>query len=287
MLCIGALSLGLLAGCSPSTTTTQENEISKGKVTIGYVNWADNIAVTNLAKVILEQKMGYEVETKQGEAGMVFTSVANGDMDFFLDAWMPVTHKDYMEKYGENLDQYGPILEGAKIGLVVPEYMDINSIEELNSVKDELEGKITGIDPGAGIMKTTEKAIEEYGLDYELLEGSGATMTAMIKKAEDEKNPIVVTGWFPHWKFARWDLKFLEDPKKVYGEAENVYVVTRKGFAEDQPEVIEFIKKLHLDDQQLADLMEKIQNNSDQDPYNIAENWVDENEDLVNTWLPE
>jgi len=285
LLCIGVVSLGMLVGCSQSETTAK-NEDPKGEVSIGYVNWSDNIAFTYLAKAILEEKMGYDVVLKQGEAGMVFTSVASGDMDAFLGNWMPVTHKDYMETYGDDLDQLNPVLEGAKVGLVVPAYMNINTIADLDEIKDELEGQIIGIDPGAGIMKLTEQAIEEYDLDYTLLEGSGATMTAMLKKAEDANEPVVITGWIPHWMFSTWDLKFLEDPKKVYGEAENVYTITRKGFADEMPEVTEFLNTFQLNNDQLGTLMSDIRDNSDKDSSEVAIEWMNKNEDLVNSFLP-
>lgn len=286
ILCIGALALGTLVGCSQGADSSDSADTSKGKVTIGYVNWSENIATTNLTKAVLEEKMGYEVEMKQGEAGMVFTSLASGDMDVFMGGWLPITHEDYIKKYGEDLIDLGPNFEGARIGLVVPEYVNINKIEDLTGIKDDLEGKIIGIDPGAGIMKTTEKAIEEYGLDYELLEGSGATMTAMLKTAIDEQKPIVVTGWVPHWKFARWDLKFLEDSKNVYGNAENIHTLTRTGFVEDMPEVNEFLDNMQLDEQQLGSLMQEIQDNPDTDPQDVAKAWMANHEELVNSWLP-
>ncbi|WP_308462430.1 glycine betaine ABC transporter substrate-binding protein [Clostridium weizhouense] len=280
----GILAVGMLSGCGKNSTQKTEN--SKGKVTLGYVNWAEGVAMTNLVKAVLEDKMGYEVDMKQGEAGMIYTSLSTGDMDAFLDGWLPVTHKDYMEKYQGKVEKIGTNFEGAKIGLVVPSYMNINSIEDLNSVKDELDGKIIGIDPGAGIMKTTNKAIKDYGLDLELMEGSGATMTAMLKKAEDEKAPIVVTGWKPHWKFARWDLKFLEDPKNVYGEAEDIYTITRKNFSKDMPEVTQFLNNFKMDDKQLGSLMGDIQENSNKDPLEVAKEWIKNNEELVNSWIP-
>ena len=84
------------------------------------------------------------------------------------------------------------------------------------SVGESVDYKITGIDPGAGIMEATEKAIEEYDLtDWDLVSGSSAAMTAALKKAYDKEEPIIVTGWTPHWKFAKYDLKYLEDPKGV------------------------------------------------------------------------
>ncbi|MCY6959263.1 glycine betaine ABC transporter substrate-binding protein [Clostridium brassicae] len=283
----GVLAVGILAGCgNKAAQTNSDKKESKGKVNLGYVNWAEGIAMTNLVEAVLEEKMGYDVEKKQGEAGMVFTSLANGDMDVFLDGWLPVTHKDYMEKYKDKLENLGPNFENAKIGLVVPKYMNIKSIEDLNGIKDELSGKIIGIDPGAGIMKAANKAVKEYGLKLEILEGSGATMTTMLKKAEDAKKPIVVTGWKPHWKFARWDLKFLEDPKGVFGEAEHIDTIARKGFEKEMPEVAQFLKNFKMDDKQLGSLMGDIKDNSDKDALDVAKEWMKKNEKLVNSWIP-
>lgn len=280
------LAIGVLSGCSSTTGSGNNDKKSKGTVKLVYVNWAEGIAMTNLVSAILQDKMGYKVDMKQGDVGMVFTSLSSGDMDVFLDGWLPVTHKDYMDKYQGKLEKLGVNFENAKIGLVVPSYMNISSIEELNGIKDELGGKIVGIDAGAGIMKATNKAIKEYNLNYELLEGSGATMTAMLKKAEDKKEPIVVTGWKPHWKFATWDLKFLDDPKKVFGEAENIYTITRTGFEKDMPEVTQFLKNFKMNDQQLGSLMGDIKDNTGKKPIDVAREWIKNNEELVNSWVP-
>ncbi|APM38161.1 glycine betaine ABC transporter substrate-binding protein [Clostridium kluyveri] len=279
------LVIGTLSGCGNTIGDANDKE-SKRTVKLVYVNWAEGIAMTNLVSAILQDKMGYKVDMKQGDVGMVFTSLSSGDMDVFLDGWLPLTHKDYMDKYKGKLDNLGVNFENAKIGLVVPSYMNINSIEELNGIKDELDGKIVGIDAGAGIMKVTNKAIKEYNLNYELLEGSGATMTAMLKKAEDKKGPIVVTGWKPHWKFATWDLKFLDDPKGVFGETENIYTITRTGFEKDMPEVAQFLKNFKMNDQQLGSLMGDIKDNASKEPIDVAREWMKNNEELVNSWVP-
>lgn len=277
----GILAMGALVGCG----NNGEKKESKGKVNLGYVNWAEGVAMTNLTKLILEEKMGYEVEMKLGEAGMVYTSLAGGDMDAYIDAWLPTTHKDYVAKYKDKLEDLGENYENAKLGLAVPTYMDINSLEDLNKIKDQLDKKITGIEPGAGLMKATLGVIEGYDLDLDLVEGSEASMLAMLKKAYDAKKPIVVTAWSPHWMFSRWDLKYLEDTKGYFGEAENIHTVTRKGFSEDMPEVAEFLKNFKMNDDQLGSLMADIQN-SDKEPLEVAREWMNKNEELVNSWIP-
>ncbi|WP_026895292.1 glycine betaine ABC transporter substrate-binding protein [Clostridiisalibacter paucivorans] len=283
-----ALSV-VLTGCGQGTDNEGDNgagEEAKGEVKLGVVNWAEGIAMTNLAEAILEDKMGYDVTVTNADAGLIFTSLAKGDYDAFLDGWLPITHQSYMEEFGDKIEDLGYNFEGARIGLVVPEYVDINSIEEMNEVKDQFDGKIIGIDSGAGIMSATERAIEEYGLDYELMAGSGPVMTAALADAINKEEPIIVTGWQPHWKFARYDLKFLEDPKTVYGETENLHTITRKGLSEDRPELAQFFKNFKLDSQQLGSLMGMIAD-SDKEPIEVAREWMNENEELVNSWIPE
>lgn len=120
-----------------------------------------------------------------------------------------------MNQYQDKLEVIGSTYENARIGLVVPDYVSISSIEELNKYKNKFSGKIVGIDAGAGIMKATEEAIQNYNLDFELMTSSGPAMTASLNKAIQKKEWIVVTGWTPHWMFNRFKLKFLEDTKKT------------------------------------------------------------------------
>lgn len=259
-----------------------------GTVKLVYVNWAEGIAMTNLVKTILEDSMNYDVELTMADVAPVFTSLAKGDRDAFLDGWLPVTHKTYLEEYGDDLVDLGYNYEGARIGLVVPTYLeDVNSIEDLKDpeVAKLFKGQITGIDSGAGIMKTTDKALEEYGLeDMRLLSASGPAMTASLKRSVRREQPIVVTGWKPHWKFATWDLKFLDDPKMVYGDVENIHTIVRKGLDKDMPEVVAFLKAFKLDDQQLGTLMSMVAE-SDDDPEQAARDWAAKNQELVNKWL--
>ena len=70
-------------------------------------------------------------------------------------------------------------------------------------------------------------------------------MTAELGRAYAKQQSIAVTGWVPHWMFAKWKLKFLEDPKGVYGAAETVNSIGSKELATKAPEVAEFLKNFH------------------------------------------
>ena len=50
-------------------------------------------------------------------------------------------------------------------------------------------------------------------------------MTAALRRAARRDEWIVVTGWSPHWMFAKWKLRYLEDPKGVLGGLERVHAL--------------------------------------------------------------
>ncbi len=272
----------LLAFVAVVATACTENE---NEIKIGMVNWSDGIAISNLVKVIAEDELGYEVKLTTADVAPVFASVASGDYDYFLDAWLPVTHASYLEKYGDQFVEYSTIFEGALVGLVVPSYVEIDSIAELNAVAADFDGKIIGIDSGAGIMGLTETALETYDLsNFELLTGSGPVMTAELANAIASEEPIVVTGWQPHWKFGEFDLKFLEDPEGVYGAAETIKSIARTGAADDFPAFAQFLSNFSLTGAQLNGLMSAIYN-SDDDAIDVTRTWVEDNADVVTGWL--
>ncbi|WP_077617370.1 glycine betaine ABC transporter substrate-binding protein [Bacillus sinesaloumensis] len=151
------------------------------------------------------------------------------------------------------------------------------------SVGESVEYEIIGIDPGAGIMKATASAIDEYGLEeWTLVEGSGAAMTAALKKAYDKEEPIIITGWTPHWKFSAFDLKYLEDPKGVYGGEEFIHSIGRLGLNEDLPGVHKLLSQFKWEAADMEEIMVDIQDG--EDPKEAAAKWIESNSDKVAQW---
>ncbi len=230
--------------------------------------------------------MGYEVKLTAVDAGVMWKSIAESDADGMVAAWLPGTHGHYLEKIKDEVVNLGPNLEGTRIGLVVPSYVTIDSIEELNEHADKFNGEITGIGPDAGIYKKTNEAIEEYGLtNFKQTQGTDATMTGTLADAIKNDEWVVVTGWTPHWKFAKFDLKYLEDPKNIYGGEEFIGTIVRKGLKEDMPEVYKFLDNFKWEPKDMAQVM--IWNQEEgSDPYENAKRWIEENSDKVDRWMP-
>ncbi|HZK56134.1 MAG TPA: glycine betaine ABC transporter substrate-binding protein [Desulfosporosinus sp.] len=281
---VSLLAIGLVAGCGTTTPKDDATKTSENKtINMGYVNWAEDVAVSNVWKVILEEK-GYTVNLKSLEVAPLFVGLNKGDLDVFMDAWLPTTHKTYWEKYKDKLDDYGIWYKSeAKIGLVVPNYVDIKSVEDLKAKKEQFDGKIIGIDAGAGIMKATAKAVTSYGLDYEVIQSSEAAMLTALDKAYRDKKPIAITGWSPHWMFAKYELKYLEDPKKDFGEAEEIHTLANKEFTKKNPEVANMLKAFKLDDQQIGDIESLIKDGME--PEAAAKEWVGDNKAVVDSWM--
>lgn len=274
-------SLALIAGAGLTAGAAQAQD--KGNVHLAYVEWSSEVASTNVVRAVLEQA-GFDVEMTSLSAAAMWQSLATGDADAIVAAWLPTTHADYLERVGDDVEDLGVNLDGTKLGLVVPAYTDVDSIAELNDNADAFNGEIIGIDPGAGLMGLTEEVVETYDLDLDLRSGSGATMTASLANAIQNEEDVVVTGWTPHWKFARWDLKYLEDPENVYGGAEQIHTIVRQGLEEDMPEAYAILDAFEWTPEQMGEVM-LMNQEDDADPYENAKQWVEDNQDVVEEWL--
>lgn len=284
LLVSAVMVLALLAGCA-SGNGNKEGGADK-EIKLAYVAWDSEIASTHVVKEVLETKLGYKVEMLQVDAGPMWTGIADGSADAMVAAWLPTTHESYLTETEGKLEDLGPNLDGTKLGLVVPTYMDINSIEDLTGdVGASVKNTITGIEAGAGLMMKTEAVLEQYGLkdSWTLLESSSAAMAQELQNAYEDQEPIIVTGWTPHWKFAKMDLKYLEDPKGVYGQDEQIHTVVRNGLKDAQPEAYAFLDAFNWSPDDMAEVMINIVEGAS--PEDAAKEWVEANADKVDAWL--
>ncbi|MCU1734033.1 MULTISPECIES: glycine betaine ABC transporter substrate-binding protein [unclassified Pseudomonas] len=255
------------------------------EVSIGYVDgWSDSVATTHVAAEVIKQKLGYDVKLMPVATGIMWQGVATGKLDAMLSAWLPVTHGEYWTKNKDNVVDYGPNFKDAKIGLIVPEYVKAQSVADLKT-DDSFKKKIVGIDAGSGVMIKSEQAIKDYDLTgYKLQASSGAAMTAELGRAYAKQQSIAVTGWVPHWMFAKWKLRFLEDPKGVYGAAETVNSIGSKELATKAPEVAEFLKKFSWQSKdEIGEVMLAIQEGAKPDA--AAKDWVAKHPERVAEWV--
>ncbi|MTI81731.1 MAG: glycine betaine ABC transporter substrate-binding protein [Firmicutes bacterium] len=284
LLIVLTLSL-FISGCAGEDKKPEEgNNVAKKDetITFGVTPWTSTVPPTQVARLIIED-MGYNVELEEADVGIVYTGLAEGAIDVFMDAWLPVMHKNYIDKYGDKIDDTSVSYPNGELGWVIPTYVeDIRSIEDLKGNEDKFGNKIYGIGEGAGMTTTSREMIEDYGLDLEYAPSSETGMLGQAQKDIDDGNPVLFLGWRPHPMFVNFDLKVLEDPKGYFKTSE-VHVLTYKDFKNKAPDVYKFLQKWSIPVGDIEKMIIKIDEGND--PAEVAQEWIDNNQDKVNKML--
>jgi glycine betaine/proline transport system substrate-binding protein len=282
--CIGLVG----AAAWPATAGTQANESQKPVIRIGWTAWSDAEAVTNVAREVLEKRLGYRVELIMTDIGLQYAGVARGNLDVMLMAWLPNTHKAYWDKASADVVDLAVLYDGARLGWAVPTYVPDTELDSLSDlakpeVRGKLHGVIQGIDPGAGLMRLSQKALSDYQLNgYSLQSASDAGMIVALDRAIKRKEWIVVTVWSPHWMFARYQVRYLKDPKGSLGGPEAIHALARKGFEADFPKAARFLKSFKFTVPELEALMLRSKDSSYQAE---AAAYVKTHPQLVEQWV--
>lgn len=275
-LAIGLAIIGLVATRAIVSTREQHKE----KITLGLVEWDSEVASTNVMAEVLKEE-GYAVTLTKLDNAVLWKSVANGSVDASLSAWLPTTHGELYKQYKHDLVDLGPNLKGVKTGLVVPDYMSVNSIEDLSNQANQ---SITGIEPGAGVMTAAKKTIHSYDnlSGWKIVSSSTGAMTQALETAIKHKEDIIITGWSPHWMFSKYQLKYLKDPKGTMGQSEDIHTLSRKGLKKEQPKAYKILDHFNWTQKDMEEVMLDIQNGRSAEQ--AAKKWVKNHKDTVNSW---
>jgi glycine betaine/proline transport system substrate-binding protein len=256
------------------------------KVKILYAYWSASLAMVDVLETALED-VDIQVEAVPMENQFLWEKLANGEADITLEAILPNTHKDLWDQYGDRLIKIGKSYEENSYGLVVPAYVTVNSIEALKENKDRFNGSILGGRAGTPLDQLTKKVIKDYSLDYQHKHVKFQKKIQMLDRAISEKKWIAMTGYKPLFIWEKYDLKYLEDPKKIYGQGnESAYILARKGYAGENPGMKEFLKNVFFEDEILHELLLK-RFNSGSNSKEATREWYQENKTMIQSWMPE
>lgn len=232
-------------------------------IRIGWAAWPNNEMTANIAARVLEEHMDVPVELVNLDVAPMYRGLAAGYLDVIVSAWLPTAHEHYLEEVGDDVVDLGILYGRARMGWVVPAHIpreELGSIADLRdpNVRERLDGRIIGIEPGAGMTRISEQALRLYGLDgYELQVTSSAGMAAALRRAIERDEWIVVNGWTPHWMWAEWDLRYLEDPKRLFGRFERIHVLGRAGFDQERVELAAALGRMWIPREELGMALER------------------------------
>ena len=288
----GALAGASLLGVAGCGSGGGSGSASKS-LTLGSIGWTENIAVSNLTKVALGEEMGYDVSLKGPlDLGPMFQGLASGDLDAFQDVWLP-NHEQYLSKpqIEPRVKVLDPWYQGTtKYGITVLSYMKgITSIADLPKAGTD---EITGIEPGAAFMPVIEDTvIPEYNLDkagIKLVTSSTAGMLAEVQKKNAAKEPIIFTGWSPHWMNLKYDIVYLDDPKNAQGAFDNPSKITcavNKELKSDDPAAYAYLKNVSLTEDQINEIEAEMNEAGTGNEEQGVRAWYKKNKDVVKPWL--
>ncbi|MEO9874460.1 MAG: choline ABC transporter substrate-binding protein [Anderseniella sp.] len=288
----GVAAAAIFAFIPMSAAQAADSEACKA-VRFSDVGWTDITATTATATVVLKA-LGYEPVTQVLSVPVTYSSLKNGDIDVFLGNWMPTMEAD-IKPYREDgsVESIGANLEGAKYTLAVPKYTyeaGVKTFQDIAKFKDQLDGKIYGIEPGNDGNRLILDMIEKgtFGLKgFEVVESSEAGMLSAVAKAARKKEHLVFLGWEPHPMNANFEMAYLEGGDDVFGPnlgGATVHTNVRKGYVGECPNAGKLISNLKFTLQMENEIMGAILNDGT-DPEKAATNWLKANAGVMDAWL--
>ncbi|WP_428673684.1 choline ABC transporter substrate-binding protein [Roseibium sp.] len=285
----GGLALALMMSGSALANDPE----SCKTVRFSDVGWTDITATTAATSVVLEA-LGYEPDVKILSVPVTYVALKNKDIDIFLGNWMPTMEGD-IKKYREDgsVETVRANLEGAKYTLAVPKATydkGLKSFADIAKFKDDLDGKIYGIEPGNDGNRLIIDMIDQNQFDlagFEVVESSEQGMLSQVACATKRDKDIVFLGWEPHPMNANFEMAYLEGGDDVFGPnygGATVYTNVRAGYTKECPNVGKLLENLEFSLAMENEIMGAILIEGE-DPNKAAAAWLKEHPATFESWL--
>ncbi|EFO28530.1 chain B, Abc-Transporter Choline Binding Protein In Complex With Acetylcholine [Roseibium sp. TrichSKD4] len=283
----------LAIGAALTTAASAAEPESCKTVRFSDVGWTDITATTAATSTVLEA-LGYTTEVKILSVPVTYASLKNKDIDVFLGNWMPTMEGD-IAAYREDgsVETVRANLQGAKYTLAVPKYTydkGLKSFADIAKFKDDLDGKIYGIEPGNDGNRLIIDMIEAntFGLDgFEVVESSEQGMLAQVARSEKREKDIVFLGWEPHPMNANFEMAYLDGGDDIFGPnygGATVYTNVRAGYTSECANVGKLLENLEFSLAMENEIMGAILNDGEE-PNKAASAWLKNNPAAFEAWL--
>ncbi|TKC87914.1 choline ABC transporter substrate-binding protein [Trinickia terrae] len=283
----------LAAAAALAPPASAEDSATCRTVRFADIGWTDITSTTALASAVFEA-LGYQPVTSVVSVPISFAGLKTKQIDVSLGYWWPVQEKaisPFVEAKSIEVLQ-PPNLAGAKATFAVPSYAydaGLKTFADIAKHRDELDGKIYGIEPGSSANAAIQKMIatNQFGLGgFKLIESSEAGMLVTVNRAIRDKKWVVFFGWEPHPMNIEIDMKYLSGSDGVFGPNEGearVYTATAPGWLARCPNAGKLVSNLRFTTQLENVVMQQVMNK--QKPADAAKDYLKKNPQVLDAWL--
>jgi len=322
LLVAGAMAVLLLAAAACSDVSSSSSSAASGSgevpdnsgttINFSVSPWQGSAANVAIAQKLLEDQLGYTVETTDIDEYAQFPALANGDLDATLEVWPSGHAKDY-KKYiesGNGVVDGGLLGVTGQIGWWIPTYLltdhpELATWEGIKGNEAMFQSSESGdagqlLDGDPSYVTFDQNIADNLGLNLKVVyAGSEAAELTELKTAYNAQKPILMYFWTPHWAQEKYDLTMVELPEvtpeceQAAADGTDAYACAYpqddlyKAFNQDlqtkAPAAFAFLSAMSWtnDDQNVVALGI----NDGQDPATAAQDWIDQNPDVWQPWV--
>ena len=290
---IGTALTALLLSASCGAALAAGDPPACKPVKFSDVGWTDITATTAATSAVLKG-LGYAPHTDVLSVPVTYQSLHAKQVDVFLGNWMPTMEADRKPFVDDHtVDVVGTNLTGAKYTLAVPDYTyqaGLKSFADIAKFKDQLGGKIYGIEPGNDGNRLILGMVndDKFGLKgFDVVESSEQGMLSQVERAEKRHEPIVFLGWEPHPMNTKFKMDYLSGGDDVFGPnygGATVSTNVRAGLIAECPNLGRFLDQLKFSLPMENAVMGSILFDS-QEPDKAATDWLKANPAALDAWL--
>ncbi|TVP51573.1 MAG: ABC transporter substrate-binding protein [Halomonas sp.] len=259
----------------------------------GVPAWPGITVKTAIAEQLLNP-LGYETNTHEIGLQVIYQGIESGDIDAFLGAWLPAQREMFNPRKASGvLIDVANNVDGAQMTLAVPEYLyesGIQSFADLDEHRDQFNGQIHGFGAGSAASEILHEAIDNdtWGLgDWRLVDTSEVGMLSAARDAISREEAIVWVGWTPHWMNLDLPMRYLDDPKDLFGEnngESEVLTLLRSGYADANPNIVTFFEQFTFSAEEQSWMIQAF-GQEEQDLSDVAQQWISDHPERIEAML--
>lgn len=298
--------------------------VAAEKVNIGVPSWTGAQAIANLLKVVVETRIGGQVELVPGNNATIFQAMdqGKGDIDVHPDVWLP-NQESFTKKY---VDEAGTVTlssnpyEGNQGFCVSKNFGEANNITDIADLgRPDVAEKMDSDGNGKGEMwigapgwasaNVNEVKVRDYGLmDFiEPIRAEESVKNARVKDSIAKDEGYAFYCYKPHAIWYMFDVYMLTEPtydpekyvmvqpsdspnwfteSKVASKdaLKNVQIAWSNSLKERSPAIAEFFERFALTADDVSTFAFEISGNG-REPEEVAKEWVANNSKRVDGWL--